>query len=1216
MGSLRHFLARRLWRYLLWTVAGVVALLVLAVGAAWVLVDQDWVQARVQRRLSEFAHGEIAWETLRIRLLPLPGATLTGGRAEIAGTVRVLLGEAEVDLRLLPLLSGRVEIARFRIDKPAARVQLPAESPAPASPPQESTDPPAVVGDLVAALRRYAPQSEIDVEDGKVELVDGKGQPLLRMSGLSLRVRSDDESLRLAASSAGSLWSRLAADATLRFADLSVQAKAEAAGLKLQALLDQAQAGSPVTVELPVADVSATMHSVGKASLDGAFEVRVPELAVRREGRRLEIRDASAAGRVAAAPGEARLSLSKVRLAPYVPEGSAELAVRQSGKQIEVRGDIPQLDLATVRDAALALAGDVPEVREYVSRLRKGEASRARVELGADSWPALVEPGRIAASLSLEGVEYVPPVLEQPVTGIAAQLRLAGGALQVGDLKAALGRSTLRDGKLRYAWARNSLAGDVVVDLDVEQALGLARGLLPQAQRASLDPVESAAGRLRGRASASLDKGRWQASADVGLSDAALKLKRLPEPVTGIAAQVRLAEGILQVADLQGTLGASSVREGKLRYAVAKNSLSGEIGFNLDMPQGLALARELLPDAQRGSLDPVESAAGRLRGRASASLDQGRWKASADVAASDAAVKLKALPGPVTLSAAGVRADASSIAVERADATFLDARILADARLDGYAGDALAVSGSVAEGSLGERTADWLLVRTGVPPAFAPAMPVRFSAERLRWRSGALDAAARLRFPAGQQVDLHLAWKPGTVDVPALHFTDEKSDATLALHLEDQQVVARFGGTLQAASVEAMMRQPLDNTGSVTGELRVQLDQREPEKTSASGRLQVASIDLSRWLARPVRLERMTFSADAERWRLEEALVSVAKQTLTVRGDARRGPDGPVIDAEIETDGLTLDALLPPAPPPEKKPKREIFEPWPLPVTGHVYVRADYVELKGRRVAPLLATLDLERRRVRLEVAEADLCGLSLPLTVEAAPGRYEGRISIHTKKESLDKLAHCLSGERLVITGDVDLDVELRSQGARAELVPNLQGTVLVRARDGRVHKFGLLANLLAYVKGQGLLDKDSPGMDREGFPYRELNVKASVGIGRITVEESNFLSPALGLVATGTVGIPEGKAALTVLVAPLGRVDQVVGKLPVIGYIFGGSILSVPVQVSGDIRDPLVVPLDPRAIASRVIGIFERTFKLPGKLFLPEDGAKPAPQPAPATP
>jgi hypothetical protein len=72
-------------------------------------------------------------------------------------------------------------------------------------------------------------------------------------------------------------------------------------------------------------------------------------------------------------------------------------------------------------------------------------------------------------------------------------------------------------------------------------------------------------------------------------------------------------------------------------------------------------------------------------------------------------------------------------------------------------------------------------------------------------------------------------------------------------------------------------------------------------------------------------------------------------------------------------------------------------------------------------------------------------------------------------------------------------------------------------------------------------------------------------------------------------------------VLVAPFSRADQLVRNVPLVGYIIGGTFTSVPVGVSGDIRNPLVVPLGPRAVTSEVLGIFERTLKLPAKLITP---------------
>jgi hypothetical protein len=111
------------------------------------------------------------------------------------------------------------------------------------------------------------------------------------------------------------------------------------------------------------------------------------------------------------------------------------------------------------------------------------------------------------------------------------------------------------------------------------------------------------------------------------------------------------------------------------------------------------------------------------------------------------------------------------------------------------------------------------------------------------------------------------------------------------------------------------------------------------------------------------------------------------------------------------------------------------------------------------------------------------------------------------------------------------------------------------------------------------------------------------------LKVKEAAFDSPAIGLAATGSVGLEHRDADLTVLVAPFSGVDRWIRRIPVFGYILGRSLTSVPVKVTGDIRDPSVVPLDPRAITSELAGIFERTLKLPARLLAPLEGAgKPA--------
>jgi len=105
----------------------------------------------------------------------------------------------------------------------------------------------------------------------------------------------------------------------------------------------------------------------------------------------------------------------------------------------------------------------------------------------------------------------------------------------------------------------------------------------------------------------------------------------------------------------------------------------------------------------------------------------------------------------------------------------------------------------------------------------------------------------------------------------------------------------------------------------------------------------------------------------------------------------------------------------------------------------------------------------------------------------------------------------------------------------------------------------------------------------------------------GEFLVDEGAFDSDALNLAATGRVDLLGASSRLTVLVGLLTTVDRVAGAIPIVGDIFGGSLTALPVSVSGDIRDPLVVPLGPGAVSQRLLDILGNTARLPGKLLVP---------------
>ena len=152
------------------------------------------------------------------------------------------------------------------------------------------------------------------------------------------------------------------------------------------------------------------------------------------------------------------------------------------------------------------------------------------------------------------------------------------------------------------------------------------------------------------------------------------------------------------------------------------------------------------------------------------------------------------------------------------------------------------------------------------------------------------------------------------------------------------------------------------------------------------------------------------------------------------------------------------------------------------PVTGNGH---------SREIAPLAGTLALEAQRARLDLTQARLCGISLPLTLEATPKGLSGSVQLSAQKQQLEKTVHCLSNEGVLITGEFDLKADLSTRGKAEDLARNLGGTVAVDARDGTVRKFALLGNILSLKGVSELFEKDRPKVEDAGFPYRRIVLK-----------------------------------------------------------------------------------------------------------------------------
>lgn len=1087
------------------------------------------MQAEIQRRLARLLGGQVTWQALEVRLLPVPHGEVRGLRIEIPQKLSAAAEEVNVYLRLWPLLRGRPEISSVNLKRPTIRIA--AGGGGAGAFPDAVALYRAVMEPAAGALREFAPDTTLRLEEAAVELGAGFALRELRATA-----RTDSSGVGLELAAAASLWKRLSAELRVEYADLAARG-----ALTLEAFV--------VDKDVPAAALRAQVRTDAKTAVECEFDGSVGSLAP-------------------AVKGKLRLPAGKP------PELAAELTGVDVAQAIAIaRAKGAPLDVIESAEGKVSLTASASLADPWQANLQV-EKSDAAVKLAPLPWklsPRAAQVTILRDRVMVAGLEGFAE--KSTFSGVAADIDL--GKKRVSS---ASGRATL-DLAQWFPWLQGKLPLDQITSLSGTVDIALNRFALPFERPTALD---------------------FDALATPRKASAALKA--LPMPVQISGGSVHADPKRVRGAGLRGSIGDSEFSNAAFQVELGAparvSAASGTASVRLE--QWFPWLQAKLP------LEEIAA----LSGGAEVTLNRLALRfdrpAEADFEAvatpRKASVALKPLPEAVNIDGGTVRLDSARVSLDKVAVAMLDA----GASVSGsFLLKSSAIELALAEGRAGEKIARWALERAAVPGRLEPKTPLRFTARRLAWAKGELAAEARIAFEGGPELGLELGWQEKLLEVKRATIKDARSDARLSAAVAAERIQAAFSGTLHGASIAAMLKRPGAETASgvARGDLRVTVDRKRPQDSVGEGRLQVEALDLT-WLAGTQALiERTDLSALPDDVRVVEARFSWADQTFTLRGEGRRTRQGPVIDARLESPGVDVERLRP-KPDPARK-KEEPSALWPLPITGRIEVRAGYLQLKRNRIEPFDGILTLERERARLEVKEARTCGVSFPLQLDATPKETSLAARISMRDEPLEASLKCLTGGRVALTGNIDLAAELKTTGqGQQALVRNLSGTAQAEARNGRLNKFALIGNILAF-RGISSLEQ----MNQQGFRYRRMTAKGRFENGVFRLDEGFFDSDAVRLAANGDIDLLGSNSHLNVLVALLSRAERVVGAVPILGEVFGGTMLALPVAVNGEIRDPLVVPLGPRAISSQLLGIFERTLKLPGKLVLPPEASKPAP-------
>jgi uncharacterized protein YhdP len=209
--------------------------------------------------------------------------------------------------------------------------------------------------------------------------------------------------------------------------------------------------------------------------------------------------------------------------------------------------------------------------------------------------------------------------------------------------------------------------------------------------------------------------------------------------------------------------------------------------------------------------------------------------------------------------------------------------------------------------------------------------------------------------------------------------------------------------------------------------------------------------------------------------------------------------------------------------------------------------------------------------------------------------------VQMTAQDQELKPTILCLTNKNTDVTGKFDFNGQISGHGKGGDFIDSIQGDIELIARDGNIYRSKTLDKTFDLLNETKTFKEEFPDLDKKAVKYRSMSIKGTLQKRKFEIKEGVLDTPVTEIVAQGHIDLGNERIDLNALVAPLKFVHRVVKKIPVLGYILGGNLVSVPVKVTGTVANPEVTFFSPSVVGSELLGIIKRTFNMPVKLAEP---------------
>jgi hypothetical protein len=484
---------------------------------------------------------------------------------------------------------------------------------------------------------------------------------------------------------------------------------------------------------------------------------------------------------------------------------------------------------------------------------------------------------------------------------------------------------------------------------------------------------------------------------------------------------------------------------------------------------------------------------------------------------------------------------------------------------------------------------------------------LKIAAERLTWRAGGgISFRGQVTVSGGPQFTVDAVKHPGALALNNLTIDDGERRARMTFQFAKDKLDLSFSGELTQQTIDNVFASFPMKSSSLRGDIQVSASLAHPVTVAAQGMLDGSNLWIPLGTEKTL-LEKFSLEASGDSVLVRSADLRRGKSRLAVSGKVTGAKDILQVDLDVTGDQLDWQELERSFGWEGKQWQSKNGGILSIPdVEGTVRLKTDRFTFERFNVSPLETTVSVSPSGISAVINHGIACGITVTGGVSVAGNEIGIDLQLVASEMQLEPTTVCLTDQQNLIKGIYSLKARLEGRGHQDHLLRSLRGNFELNSRDGEFIRSPGIDATFDYLNATGDFKVAFPDLDRETFPYRLVGVKGRFEGEVLIGDEINVQSQLLNLSGKGEVNLARKQIDGKGLIAVLRPVDEVISRIPLVGSIFGGSLVGIPVRVTGSLDRPQVNYLSPADVGTELLNIPTRILGIPMeaiRVFAPTD-------------